>query len=507
MKIVQLATEFAPIAKAGGLGEVTLGLSRELKRLGHEVEVILPKYDFIDLQRLRHVEMEVPNFRCMEKGNSHANAMWSAECEEVPLHLLDARHTAGYFHRGKIYGCEDDAARFLYFSKAAIEYLKLKAEPIDILHLHDWHVAAAAIFVREIFRLPIKSIVLTIHNAAYQGKCAPWDLDYIGLKSEKYLAKNPFQDDDPAHPGLINLLKGGVLYSDAVVAVSPTYAKEILTPEMGYGLDPTFCKIKAKLSGILNGLDLKFWDPANDRFLFATYQASDSIETVLKAKEKNRAELGKRFNLSTKKRPWIGAITRLVEQKGPELIEAALLETLRIGGTFVLLGSSPTPKIQARFENLSEKYAGESALFYFEYDEELAHQVYAALDFLVLPSRYEPCGLSQMIAMRYGTIPIARATGGHIDTIFDCENPTVPSEKKNGFLFSNYTSASEIETMKIAIRLFREKSSSIQLLIKNGMKIKWSWEKPAQEYLRVYTQTTSSSYPRKSPAQTESVPR
>ncbi len=488
MRIVQLATEFAPIAKAGGLAEVIVGLSRELKRLGHEVVAILPKYDFIDLQKLRNVNMEIPDFKCIEKGNFHANAMWSAECEEVNIHLLEARHPAGYFHRGKMYGCEDDAARFLYFSRAAMEYLKLKGAPIDVLHLHDWHVALAAVFARDLFNLPIKSIVLTIHNAAYQGRCAPWDLDYIGLKSEKYLTKEKLQDDDPAHPRLINLLKGGIVYSDAVVAVSPSYAKEILTPPIGYGLDLTFRKAAPKLTGILNGLEIKFWEPGKDRFLAANYRAGDPIETILKAKEKNREVLALKFNLPKMNgRPWVGAITRLVEQKGPELLEVALSVTLRLGGTFILLGSSSTPAIQAHFEKLKTKWKGERAHFHFEYDEALAHQVYAGLDFLILPSLYEPCGLSQMIAMRYGTIPIARATGGHIDTIFDCENPRVAAKKQNGFLFPNMTPRSETETLERAFRIFKDKPTVIQALINNGMAIDWSWEKPAQEYLRAYS--------------------
>jgi starch synthase len=486
MRIVQLATEFAPIAKAGGLGEVIVGLSRELKRLGHEVEVILPKYDFIDLQKLRNVNMEVPDFKCIEKGNVHANAMWSAECEEIVLHLLEARHPAGYFHRGKIYGCADDTARYLYFSKAAIEYLKLKEKPIDVLHLHDWHVALAAVFARDLYNLPIKSIVLSIHNAAYQGKCAPWDLDYIGLKSEKYLTKEKLQNDDPANPGLINILKGGIVYSDAVIAVSPTYSKEILTPEIGYGLDPTFRKNTMKLFGILNGLDLKLWDPGKDRFLIELYKADDPLEKIFKAKEQNRETLAQKFNLPKTSRPWFGSITRLVEQKGPELIEVAIDAALRLGGTFFLLGAAPSLKIQEHFEKLKAKCKGRAAEFHFEYDEVLAHQVYASLDFLVLPSLYEPCGLSQMIAMRYGTIPIARATGGHIDTIFDYENPKVPEKKQNGFLFPNMTPRSETEAIERAFRLFKEKPAAIQTLIKNGMAINWSWEKPAQEYLRVF---------------------
>ena len=487
MRIVHIATEFAPIAKAGGLGEVILGLSRELCRIGHEVEVILPKYDFIPHSSLQRVSLEVPDFKCFEKGQLHANAMWSAECEGIPLHLLEARHPAGYFHRGKIYGCDDDTARFLYFSRAAAEYLKRTDRPIDILHLHDWHSALAALFARDVFRLPVKAIALSIHNAAYQGKCAVWDLDYIGLPGQKHLTKDAFQDDDPAHPSLINILKGGLAYADAIVAVSPTYAKEILTPEYGYGLDPTFRKLEKKLVGILNGLDLKFWDPEKDRSISAHFKAKDPIETILNAKGQNRAALAKRFSLPAASRPWVGTITRLAYQKGPELIEAALLETIRLGGVFILLGSAPSPELRAHFENLKSRCKGQ-ALLHFEYDEALAHEVYAALDFLVLPSRYEPCGLSQMIAMRYGTLPIARATGGHLDTIFDCDDPNIPSPKRNGFLFRNYSEPAQIEALRRAIDRFKKNPALLHALIKNGMSADWSWAKPAREYERLFLQ-------------------
>jgi starch synthase len=478
MRIVQLATEFAPIAKAGGLGEVILGLSRELKRTGHEIEIILPKYDFIDMKSLRSVNLEVPDFKCFEKGKPHANAMWAAECEGLSLHLLDARHPAGYFHRGKIYGCEDDTSRFLYYSRAAIEYLAPTHRPIDVLHLHDWPVAAAALFVRDLFKLPVKTIVITIHNAAYQGKCAPWDLDYIGLNSKLYLTKEKLQD--ASHPELINLLKGGLLYSDIITTVSPTYAKEILTPEMGYGLEPIFRERHARLHGILNGLDLKFWDPATDPLLSLPYKSGDAPEKILSAKAENRRSLAKRLNLPDTHRPWVGAITRLAHQKGPELIEVAIEETLRLGGTFLLLGSGSPPALQSHFEKLREKLKGKPIYFLFAYDEALAHQVYAALDFLVLPSLYEPCGLAQMIAMRYGTIPIARATGGHLDTIID---------KKNGFLFPDFTAASEKEAIGRAVRLFKESPSSLSTLIQNGMARDWSWKNAAQEYARLFQKT------------------
>ncbi|HSX38742.1 MAG TPA: glycogen/starch synthase [Chlamydiales bacterium] len=485
MRIVQLTAEFAPIVKAGGLAEVVLGLSRELIRIGHQVDVILPKYDFIEFKDLSEVDMEIPDFKCSEKSQPHGNVMWSAKCEGIPLHLLDARHPAGYFHRKKIYGCEDDTARFLYFSKAAIEYLKLQKSPIDVLHLHDWHVAAAAVFARDLYQLPIRSIILTIHNGAYQGKCAVWDLDYIGLSSKIYCTKEKLQDNENAK--LANILKGGIIYSDAIVAVSPTYAKEILTPEVGYGLEATLIREKAKLTGILNGLDLKFWDPGKDECLAARYQARDSLETILKAKEKNRAALESRLNILVQNRPWVGAIVRLVSQKGPKLIEVAIERTLQLKGTFILLGSMPNQQTKIHFEALRKKYTGQPAYFHFEHNEVLAHQLYSALDLLLLPSLYEPCGLAQMIAMRYGTVPIARATGGHKDTIFDCEDLKIPVKKHNGFLFSDFTDESVTETLKRAFHIFKKNPALMHALIKNGMAIDWSWAQSVQKYLLVYT--------------------
>jgi len=244
---------------------------------------------------------------------------------------------------------------------------------------------------------------------------------------------------------------------------------------MGYGLESTFRAKSSHLYGILNGLDLKFWDPSSDPLLISPYKSGDSPEKILGAKMENRRALAKYLNVADKERPWIGAITRLAHQKGPELIEVAILETLRLGGSFILLGSSPSKELRAHLEELKEKLKGKPVHFHFEYSEALAHKLYAALDFLVLPSLYEPCGLAQMIAMRYGTIPIARATGGHVDTIID---------KKNGFLFPDFTAASEKDVLGKAVRLFRE--NSLQTLIQNGMARDWSWKISAQEYVRVF---------------------
>lgn len=481
MKIVHIAAEFAPIAKAGGLGEMVVGLCRELTRKGHNVQVFLPKYDFIDLSKLENLKIEMADFKCL----GFANAMWAARAQECDIRLLEARHPAGYFHRGNIYGFEDDVPRFLYFSRAVLEYLKLKNEPIDVLHLHDWHVSIAAVLVKDLLKeIKVKKIVLSIHNIEYQGKCAIVDLNAIGMEGQRYLTKERLQDDNPKFSQTINLLKGGIVYADAIVPVSKSYAQEILTPAYSFGLHQTLVKMQSKIYGIINGIDQKLWDPRSDEHLNTTYD----VESALKGKQKNRELLQKRFNIDAHKRPWIGTITRLVPQKGPELIEAALKKTLELDGTFLLLGSSPVAAMQKHFNELKEKYAGNrQVVLQMGYDETLAHLLYAALDFLVVPSLFEPCGLTQMIAMRYGTIPIVRATGGLKDTVFDCENPQIPVEKRNGFVFINPHIADVHRVLERAVLASRTEEGIIKSLIVKDMKLDFGWEKPAQEYLKLYT--------------------
>lgn len=482
MRIVHIAAEFAPIAKAGGLGEVVLGLSRESARAGNQVEVILPKYDFIDHSKLLNLQIEVPHFKCLNFQNS----MWSAISEECSLHLLEARHPAGYFHRGKIYNCADDLTRFIYFSRASLEYLLLKNEPIDVLHLHDWHTALCAPLVKTLFQqLKIKAIVLSIHNVEYQGKCAISDLEAIGLDGSYYLAKERLQDDNPQFPDSINLLKGGIVYSDAIVPVSPTYAEEILTPKYGFNLDGCLKKHKEKITGILNGIDTKIWDPSTDSHLKIHY----TPESAQKGKTANK----KLFPVS-QNGPWVGAITRLVPQKGPELLEEALKKTVELGGSFLLLGSSPIPELQQHFNDLKAKYKNNSQVFlHYEYDETMAHALYAALDLLLVPSHFEPCGLTQLIGMRYGAVPIVRSTGGLKDTVFDCEDTQVIASKRNGFTFSRATKPSMNAALLRAFQLFRKEPLNFQSLVRRGMQSDFSWKKPAQQYFRLYQKLIEGS--------------
>ncbi len=494
MRIIQIAAEFAPIAKAGGLGEVLLGLTRELIQQHHSVEVLIPKYSFIQPQSLNQLKIEVPDFRCTEKGQSISNAMWSAVAEDCPIHLLEARHPSGYFHRDNIYGYPDDIARFLYFSRAAIEYLKLKGEPIDILHIHEWHTAACAVLLRSLYmkELSIGNVIFTIHNLEYQGKCAPHDLDAIGLDGASFLSPNQLQDPDFRYPQTINLLKGGIVHADAINTVSPTYAKEIVTPKLGCGLSSNLKK--AKLSGILNGIDSKLWNPALDPFLAARYCADDSLAKIVKAKTANKDFLKKRYSLNWTGRPLVGSITRLAPQKGTHLIKEAIHQTLNAGGAFVLLGSTPDSVIHQEFAEIKELYKDNPhVLILFEHNEELAHQLYGALDFLLVPSISEPCGLTQLIALRYGTIPIIRSTGGLKDTVFDCEDGEVLLQQRNGFVFYEPTPAALNSALLRAFNLFRTDVATHQTLLRRGMQCDYSWKKPTQEYLSLYRKLSESS--------------
>ncbi len=493
MRIVQVAAEFAPLAKAGGLGEVILGLSRELTQSPElEVDVIIPKYDFIDLKKIRNINMEVPDFKCFEKGVNQANAMWSGLSEDCRVHLLEARHPAGYFHRGKIYGEEDDISRFIYFSRAVLEYLRAQNRPIDILHLHDWHVSLCAPLARDLFTdLKIKAIILTVHNSEYQGRCTPADLDHIGLKGEEYLQKDKFPDNAPGFSKTLNLLKGGIVYADAVTTVSPNFAKELLTPEMGFHLESTFRKYKSKLTGILNGIDQTIWNPATDPLLAAHYDASSSI-SIQKGKEANREAFRSRTRFIGTRRPWVGTISRITFQKGPDLIEEGIKKTVELGGTFILLGSPPEAKLKAQFDNLKQQFADHPQVFIqYTYDESLAHLIYAALDFVLVPSIFEPCGLTQLIAMRYGSVPIVRSTGGLKDTVFDCENSLNPIQVRNGFVFSQPTREALDGVLKRAFDHFKQEPHTFLPMVQRSMKQDYSWKNPTLSYLKLYRKALS----------------
>lgn len=487
MKIIHIAAECAPVAKEGGLADVIQGLSRELLLQGHQVKIFLPFYDSLHKEYFDSLEPQKKSFEIIEDGISYEAYSCFAKVAGCELILLDADHPEEYFHRKSIYGFKDDVARFLFFSKLVLEYLTVQKQNIDILHLHDWHTAICPLLYEHIYKdrgLDIGKTVLTIHNLEHQGKGVPDDLTKIGLDGQQLSHEDYLRDPDPAHPHRINLLKAGIMTADSITTVSPSYAQEILTPEYGFYLDPTLRSYRGKITGIINGIDNQIWNPRADKMIPFFYSSHDSAEVITEQKRANKHFLQKKLDMAKSDLPLFVCITRLVPQKGPELIEAALLHVINEGGQFVLLGSSPIHQIQHRFELIEKKFRSNSSLkMIFDYNEKISHLIFAAADFLVMPSIFEPCGLSQLIALSYGTIPIVRKTGGLKDTVFDI---STSDPLKNGFVFADPTAEDTTEAIDRAFGLY-SLPEEIQGYRKKAMKTDYSWKTSARDYLQIYS--------------------
>jgi len=502
MKIVHICSELAPVAKIGGLADVVFGLAKTFSEQGIDVEVLLPKYDCLDYSSLKNLRVEKRDLWSYEGFQRINNTLWAAELGTIKVLLLETHHPKLYFSRGKIYGCEDDISRFIYFSRAALEALFKSEKWPDILHLHDWPTALGAVLCKDMYSaLGMKHLrtLFTIHNILHQGQCSPFDLSQAGLLGESYLYPNKMQD--PISPHLINLLKGGMLYADAVTTVSPTYQQEIATVEGGYGLDKEVRAIAPKLTGILNGIDLATWDPETDvhlvkKFSIRSYDTKEQIEKILEAKRENRKFIQMHLKLGASQAPLVTCISRLVPQKGPELIKECLLRTLELGGQFVLLGSQPPKDLEEIFIKLRQDlHHDPNVAIWLDQDETLAHLLYAASDILIVPSIFEPCGLTQMIALRYGTIPLVRETGGLADTIFDIDTSSASLDKRNGFTFKHPDVSGIRWALDRAIKYKTTQPERWIELMQHGFNADFSWKHSAQQYLELYQKLTPSKEP------------
>jgi starch synthase len=482
MHIVQIATELAPIAKAGGLADVVYGLSKELIRNRHHVEIILPKYDCLQLQNLT---LEISKKKISKELFFSS---YSAQFDGLNLILIDLHHPKDFFNRGMIYGCPDDIDRFTAFSLAALEFLTLSKKAPDLIHVHDWPTSLIPILYQQIYKpkgYRVNGIVLTVHNMEYQGKCHPHHLAPFHLPSLDKL-------HDPLKPTDLNLLKGGIEYADQVTTVSPTYEIEAQHSPAGFGLQETLKRLKHKFHGILNGIDEHFWDPQKDPYLFKMYdthtiKTAAHLRAVQSAKKENRRSLYKHLQLREEKGPLVACISRLVTQKSPELIKHSLLRTLEKKGQFILLGTTPDRSIEKEFTLLQESYLNHgSVAILMDKDEGLAHQIFAAADLFIIPSLFEPCGLTQLIALRYGTIPIARMTGGLKDTIFDIDTSTAPLEERNGFTFDFPDIQGVNWALDRAIDCFRTDREKWERIMMQGMRQDYSWKHSLPHYLAIY---------------------
>lgn len=480
MYILNLSAELAPIAKVGGLGDVLQGLSRELIKLGHRVETILPKHRAIDTAQLPGLTCLNEGLQVPFSGRTVLNKVWKATVEDQVVYLIDPQGDDQFFQRDQVYGYLDDIERYTYFSKAALELIQQSHLTPEIIHLHEWQSALAAPLYRDLYHGEAR-LHFTIHNMAYQGQCSPYDLDRVGLHGNNYLTPERLQDDEV--PTLLNLMKGAIVYSDGVNTVSPTYAREILEGVHHHGLEESIRRFGVKFRGILNGVDVDYWNPNQDRYLSHHYSA-ENFEEKRRNKEKYQREMG----LEAGDKPLVASITRLAMQKGIPLIRRALVRTLEQGGQFAILGTPATERIEEEFVSLKEQYREErNVVIELGHDEPGAHRLFAATDIVVAPSLFEPCGLVQLVGMHYGAVPVVRKTGGLADTVFDVDYSDRPEAERNGFVFEHADSTGIDWALDRALLCYRDDRKRWNEIAIRGMQVDVSWTRSAKEYLKAYT--------------------
>lgn len=490
LHIIHIAAEMAPVAKVGGLGDVVTGLSKALQKKGHLVDIVLPKYDCMDYDRIRDLRALDAVVESYFDGRLFKNKIWIGIVEGLPVYFIEPHHPDKFFWRGQFYGEHDDFKRFSFFSRAALELLLQAGKKPDIIHCHDWQTAFVAPLYWDLYvpkGLNSARICFTCHNFEYQGLAPASELASCGLDVHQYNRPDRLQDNS-AHDR-VNPIKGAIVFSNIVTTVSPTYAQEVRTAEGGKGLHATLNFHSRKFIGIINGIDTDAWNPVTDVFLKVQYNAND-----LQGKAENKEALRRHLGLSSTdiRQPLVGCITRLVPQKGVHLIRHAIYRTLELGGQFVLLGSSPVPHIQREFEGIANYFQSNDHIrLILKYDESLSHSIYAASDMFIIPSIFEPCGLTQMIAMRYGSIPIVRKTGGLNDSVFDVDDDTIPPQFRNGFTFVSPNEKGVNGAFERAFNHYRSNSESWEQLVKKVMDIDFSWDSSAAQYEELYEKSVA----------------
>jgi starch synthase len=472
LRILFAASEGLPFSKTGGLADVIEALPKALVAQGHELAVVLPRYRGIKTSMVVMPSMTIPLGGRLRFPSIADGTMLNG----VRYFFVD---DPGYFDRDGIYGNStgdfpDNAERYSEFCRAVIEIAK-HVWPADVIHCHDWQTALVPTLMRSLYSSDplVKDIpvIFTIHNLGYQGQFPAAVLGRAGIPPEVY---NPAGLE---YYGDVNLLKGGLVYSDYLTTVSKKYAEEIQTPEFGFGLDGVVRSRRDHVVGILNGVDYSVWNPEKDRLIAATYSAKD-----LTGKHACKKELLEVFGLSPEyeARPVIGIVSRFADQKGFDLISDIARELMQEDIILTVLGTGER-RYEELFETLANEFPGRVGVR-IAYDNELAHKIEAGADMFLMPSRYEPCGLNQIYSLKYGTVPIVRATGGLDDTVesFDVQHGT-----GTGFKFEPYTGVALLDAVRLALHHFADERiwKRIQL---NGMSKDFSWKRPATEYAKLY---------------------
>lgn len=468
MKILFVSAEAAPIARVGGLAEVVGSLPRALRRLGHDVRVILPKHNFIELPASSELVLSDYQLSGMQ-GNEQIN-VFLTDIKRIPFYLLG---NPSYFNN-EIYG-DNELEKYYFYSLALSEILpKLEWQP-EVVHCHDWHTALLLWFIKK-YNLPYRSL-FSIHNMAYQG----WfdEKYFLGHQLDKdwYASSS----DAPKPP--LNFLSQGIMCSDFINTVSENYAREILTPEFGNGLVPLLRYREKSLAGITNGIDYEDYNPEKDAFITSKF-GYKSVEKRLN----NKLTIQTRLGLTADKDiPLIGMVQRLDEQKGIDLIEKTAGRIIEQGAQIMILGQG-RKNYEESLTLLASHYPKSMSVI-LSYSEGLAHQIYGGCDMFMMPSRYEPCGLGQLIAMRYGAVPIVRHTGGLADTVLPLSADLTTG---SGFVFEDYTEEALLASVKNAFIAYRQKEKWTEI-IKRVMKLDFSWDKSAKQYENLYRKILNST--------------
>jgi starch synthase len=499
MKVLLAASEVVPFAKTGGLADVAGSLPRALAHRGHECAVLLPLYRSVRTGRIPIADtghrLAVP-----VGGRLVAGGIWQARLPNsgVPVFLIEE---VGYFERddpargrglyqftlpdGQKRDYPDNSERFVFFCRAILEAMNALDWWPDILHVNDWQTGLAPVYLNEVYRRHSDPVLrsryeqvrtlFTLHNLAYQGVFWHLDMPLTGLDWRL------FNHHHLEFYGNLNFLKGGIVFADLLNTVSPTYAREIQTPAHGHGLEGALAERRDRLFGIVNGVDYSVWNPARDPHIPGRYD----VETVAEGKARCKAALQRRHQLPERPHtPLVGMIARLVDQKGLSLVGQVGDWLLQQDVQFVVLGEGDE-HYHRMLRDLQARFPGRMGLT-LAFDEPLAHQIEAGADLFLMPSQYEPAGLNQLYSLKYGTVPVVRATGGLADTVTDCTPETLAEGTATGFGFEPYTPTGLHGALERALDAYRNQPELWARLLRTGMQQDWSWERSAAEYEKLY---------------------
>jgi starch synthase len=479
LKILLLAAEVVPFAKTGGLADVAGALPKAIHALGHDIRVAMPRYSRIDPDKFQLQKLVPPFSVPVYRTTEEASILQTTINPDIPVYMVDS---AKYFDREGIYMYPDDAERFIFYCRAVLESLKYLDWRPDVIHCHDWHTAIVPNWLSTIYQddpfFADTVTVYTIHNLAYQGIFGYRVLEVAGIDEWGFMYHPELADLNE----VVDLMGRGIYWADLVSTVSETYAHEILTPEYGQRLDPLLRDRRDRLFGILNGIDYEMANPSADPHIAANYEIG-----TLDRRLENKLALQREAKLEEDPNvPLLGIISRLTDSKGFDILGEAIDHVLDLGVQLVLMGTGEQ-HYHDLFSHMVQRYPGQAAIF-FTFNTPLGQRIYAGSDMFLMPSRFEPCGTNQLIAMHYGSVPIVRSTGGLADTVQDFDPHT---SQGNGFVFKEYDPWKLFAAIVRALETFKHHEVWRQIQVR-GMTADYSWARSARKYVDLYHRAIAS---------------